>query len=1186
MIQGNTIKRFISLSLLGLVAACSSGSDGGINVQSVVQDLTADPDGLTTRITFSEDPGALGLGNFSASAGQAPLSLVGVGNVVRVTWDDRVTRNHTVRILGTAGVEASPRSVAPSDASVPSFAITSAVQDTSDSMLGGDTLSIAFSGPRVIASEVVDPNAWTLTVDSTAVDLAGTLFSFDQSTQVLDVTLGADANLHQNFTLSATSIASVADVPLSSNAVAGVATGDAVPLTAPTVEQRLAVDALGRVVDFIFPKPMDPNGGIQTARFAVNDHPGSTTLTVASSILQVDDFTLRVTFSAPVVPGLDTISLNAIPGYHGNTFSGTEAIVNSAPAVNAYSSVTATTVENLGGDNIVVITDQALDPDLAVDPAGWSLTVDGNVVNLADQTLTYDLASRALTIELDLDMVNGDVVVVTAIGRTDIDGESFGGAPVFPVAASGDVNQPALVSALQNRTADVSGQTVDVTFSEDLDPTVAANVAFYAFVPSVTINSAQRVGGAGRIVRLQSADPIVPGDFTFSVTGNVADLSGTTIDLGATSPVSITTTDTQDPLILGVSSNVPEGADNDTVVVLFSDQMIESEVETPANWSVESPIGTAIDVSSVTIDYSGSSATMTLDSGNIALKVGGDVQVTLNGMRDVGGRSISPTPGSGSITGELVRPFVDTVWRDATDNGQLVVYFSEPSDELDDLFEQILNPAGTRFALRDDDVAQTLRGYPTNAQILDGGLGVRLTYGFVIDLDDTVDVIGATDLAGNIMFPGVDLDILDEDPAIPSQGSPNTLLAIEGEGNDTFTLRFNEDMSPWRLLDPAQYTVEETLSGTPLDLSTASFEVVGSEPTVLIMTLGDSSNIQNGIDYDVTLNVDPANPLRTAQGVALTVPEQAVLMSGGDIREPLEVASSAITDPADNTAMFVLFNEAMETSSVSTGSNYVFDGGTATGTTVNQLSPRVVRVVFDGPISAGSNVVIAAGATDLAGIPTPMVMTLAVTDDVSIPLLDTVTPTAVEGNGSDTIEVSFNEPVELATALDRNNYTVTNGATNVDLTGATLSWFSADNAVTIHLDSNTDLDASSPVAVQVQGVADYVGNTMTPVSLMGAVVGDINLPALESAFVNLRTDPLGNTVDILFSEDVDSAHASDPSNWTASGGQLVLAVQTIDSRHYRMSFVGPLGATDTLDITPISDAAGNLSGTLSIDPEN
>ena len=1185
MINGNRFALWIAVSLLSLFSACSSSSDGGLSVVSVVQDLNADPDGLTTRVLFSESPGGVAASSFNASAGQIAQTATRQGNSVWVTWDTRVTRQHSVTVGALPGLNSQTVSVGTTDASRPTFTITSAVQHTGDNNLGGDTLAVAFTGPRVVPAEVSDPLNWDLSIDGTSLDLTGSVFNFDPGTQTLLVTLGSGANLHASFDLAATGISSVAGVNLDTAAIAGVATGDTTVPTVVSVEQVLAQDALGRVVDFTFDKPMDPALGLSTAGFTVNDHPDSTGVTLVLGVQQPSDTVLRVTFSASVVPGLDTVTLNNVPGYHGNEVSGTEAVVNSSPAVNAYTTVDAVTVENGGGDHIVVVTDQAFDPDLAIDPARWSLTVDGSGVTMADQTLTYDAGARELTIDLDFDMKNGDAVVITAISPVDVDGQTFTGAPGFAVNAAGDATAPTLVSVRQNRAADPSGQTIDLTFSEYLDATSVMNTAFYSTSPGSTINTASLVGGSGNTVRVETDTAIIPGDYMVSVVGALSDLAGNAFDVPGGTPASVSTTDIRPPTPISFTAAAIEGADDDRIVVSFDDSMIQSEVEDPMNWNLESPLGNTIDLTGSTISYSNQVATLTLDGGGLALKVDDDAEVTLMAMRDLGGNSVGSSPLSATVTGETRLPTTTMAWLDGVSANEVVVRFSEPCDELTDLYESIGNPTGSRFAIRDDDVAQTLRGYPTTATVLDGGLGVRLSYGFLVDIDDTLDVLGLTDLAGNVMFPALDLDIVAEDTTVPGHTAPGNVEALEGERNDVVRVDFNTAMSPWKLLDLSQYTVIEN-GGGAIDLSNATIEQLSPSQVLLRLENSSGADIQYNVDYDVQLEVDPSNPLRSEQGVPITVADLTTITAVGDQREPLQLGSSIVLNQLDLTGQsaYVVFNEAVGAGTVAAPGNFVYDSGTGTGQTATIMGPRSVLVDFDAVLTAGNTIEIS-GAVDLAGNVSPGTITLAVVDDQTPPVLASVTAEATENVGNDTIEVAFNEIVDLTSALDRDNYTVTNGGP-VDLALASLSWDSVAGAVTIKLPSRIDLDVNQGVTVQVSGVSDVAGNSMpSPASLGTTVGGDLVAPDLDSAFVNLREDASGAVVDVLFDEDVDTTFAGTAGNWSSSGGQVVSSVEAISERHYRLTLQTPLGAADSLMMTGVSDVAGNPAGALAIDPE-
>ena len=148
-------------------------------------------------------------------------------------------------------------------------------------------------------------DAGTFWGNGQALDLTGSTLDLDPGTQILSVTLGAAANLHATFDLAPTSsVISVADVALGTGAIAGaVTTPDATAPTLVSAEQNLTESEFGFVVDFTFSEAMDPVFAITLpsvdAGFPV----------FASQVEQPADAVLRVTFTEPVIPSLDSVDL-------------------------------------------------------------------------------------------------------------------------------------------------------------------------------------------------------------------------------------------------------------------------------------------------------------------------------------------------------------------------------------------------------------------------------------------------------------------------------------------------------------------------------------------------------------------------------------------------------------------------------------------------------------------------------------------------------------------------------------------------------------------------------------------------------------------------------------------------------------------------------------------------------------
>jgi hypothetical protein len=1175
------------LALLALLAAgCSSGSDSSIiTLTAALQDLGAAADGTTTVLTFSDDPGTVSLGMVSSDGAQNALSIGGTGSVRTVTWDNRVSPMAQVRVVGNPEVSTAYRAVTTSDASAPTFLVTTATQDTSDALLGGDTFTLTFTGPRVVEALAEDVTNWTLESGGETLDLTGAVFDLVPATQVLTGTLAAGANLHASFDLTPANLVSVSDTAVANTAVTGAATGDALDPAVISVQQRLALDPNGSIVDFVFNEPMDPISSPRIGRFLANDHVNAIGLTLTAGVTQVDAVTLRVTFSKPIVPGLDTVDLLGLMDAHGNLLGNVNvAIGNAEASANAFTSVTAITTSNSGGDQIVIITDQALDPDLAIDPARWTVLVQAVPVTMANQALSYDLVTRTLTVDLDFDMNNGDTIDVTSVSQVDIDGDAFGVAAA-QVNASGDAVAPTASAAVQQRTADPSGQTVDVTFSEDLDPATAQDVNNYDIGPGFGTNiSSATVLPDGNTVRVVTTTVMTPGMVNISCDNDIEDLAGTATGV-VIGPITLTSTDVEAPAISTITVLVTAGADNDTLSVSFSDDMISAEVEALANWNFESPVGTPWALAAETVSYDPVTrlVALRLDNGNQFLRVGDTFQLGFTTMRDIGANTIDATVASGNVTGESDSPRAHVAWRDdAPNDDQIIVRFDEPCGPYNNLYHPINNAFGTQFFAVRNSVG-TLRGHPTSAVIVDGGLGVRVGFGFVIALTDTIDVAGLTDLAGNVMFESVDMPILGSNATAPIQAALPVHTAVTGESGDSVVVTFNRPMSPWQVTNPDLYNLQTFPGGVVIDLSGATFNWDGS----MTLTIGlNNSDLVGSETYRLGLlnNVDP---LRTETGIALVgIDNQDNTVVGDTVNGPTQGGSAAFIDSAVADSVIVIFDEAVDQALAEVPANYDLNGGNL-ATTVTRVSPRVVRATFAvTPVAAQNLVIDQASSVDVAGNMAAGAITLAIGTDGSAPLLNSVTATSVSGLGDDTIQIEFTEQLDLVSALEGTNYTVTNGI-SLPLTNATFSWDSTTATVTIHLPDGMNINVNQALSVSVNGVMDASGNAIgTPVALGAVITGDSTAPTVAKSFVNFDADPFGGAVDILFDEAVSMAFGANIANWTFTGVGAITSVTQIASDHIRIQVAATVSGGDTLDLASgLTDLAGNPTvATMIVDP--
>jgi hypothetical protein len=263
-------------------------------------------------------------------------------------------------------------------------------------------------------------------------------------------------------------------------------------------------------------------------------------------------------------------------------------------------------------------------------------------------------------------------------------------------------------------------------------------------------------------------------------------------------------------------------------------------------------------------------------------------------------------------------------------------------------------------------------------------------------------------------------------------------------------------------------------------------------------------------------------------------------------------------DPQDANALLIEADEALDPASAENAALYDYDGGNL-AVSAQLVEPRTVRATFAVVPTIGQTIDLV--ATDMAGN-LALLFAIAVTAaDTQPPLVVPPAGVSVPSLGGDTVTVAFSELLDPGMAVDAGNYSLQNGAGLLDLSGASLVYDSTTQAVTIHLPPGQDLDVNAAVTLTVSALADASGNALpAPVAVGGAVTGDTTPPDIDSAFVNWHRDAGGLIVDVLFSEDVETAFVEDELNWIASSGQGVLDVTLLNPDFARVQLAAPLAA--------------------------
>lgn len=1144
-----------------LFAACSSSSSSSSStpgaLAAVVQDLGVDPDGLTTVVSLPSTPStSLAPSHFQADGGQTALAVSVSGLQATVTWDERVTPSHRVRVVGVANLATTFADVTTTDDSAPTFTIAAGQQNAG---LGEDSFEAQFSGPRLVEALAEAPANWRILQGGNTYTLSDATIDYDPATGVATFDLGASTSLHASFNVAATNLVSVADVAVSASAVNGTALGDSSAPTLTSVEQNLAVDEFGRVVDFTFSEAMDPVTSLFLANFVVG------LPVLASDVSQVADGVLRVTFTEPVIPGVDSVQIKNLCDLHGNDFTNvTTAVVAGSTVANDFTSAPELrSVSNENNDVVVVTFDQALDPADADDPTKWSLVIDSVPFDLSTVTLDYDFLGKALTIELEDDFLNGTAFTFEAATGNeplDVDGEVFTGSSAGVVA--GDSMFPRISLVVQNRNDDATGKTIDVTFNEAVDETTVETFPNWSASGGQTLVSADLQSDL-KTVRLVYNNLIIPGETTIS-SANVIDLAGNLMLSSIQNAV--VSTDATLPIADIEQLEALEGANNDVIVLSFDDAMIATEVEDVTNWTLQSPVGTALDLSSSTVAYDATAGEATLNLIGVDLAVRELAIVTLSGMRDLGGNPVGPFPLVESVVGDLNAPTLVNAWVDGVDGSIVHVQFSEPVKGFDDVFYPVDNTAGlTAFEIYEAGGMQL--GYPDTVTLAADMLSAELHFDFsVLAASDTLEVRGVIDLAGNAMFPVVEGALAVEDLTAPALSSgASTATAFSGEENDELVVVFDRPMSPWGMTDVTNY--DFSLGGDPVYLSNATVVFDGTSTVTFGFDQLGSDDLTAGGSYVLSVS-----GVESRFGVPVVGSSIDTVVVGGDAAGPDSESGGvrlALASPSDT--LLADFDEALLPAD---GADVTAVDISAVNPTIANLEgPRTTRLVF-GSVALGETVNFQ--VRDRAGNLGLSSELVAGVDSVA-PVAASAVGVAASGAGGDRVIVTFTGLVDEATALDLSNYAISQGGVYVSLTDAGARYSSVLNQVVIHLAEGVNLTNGVDVTVVVSNVEGHSGLVMTPANLVGSTSGDAVAPTLEQAFLNYRADFQGRVVDVYFDEDVDPTLPSVPTAWSLSGGALPTQVQVLDGHLFRLTFASALAGGETLTLASVSDPAGNTT---------
>jgi len=451
----------------------------------------------------------------------------------------------------------------------------------------------------------------------------------------------------------------------------------------PEVSAASAIDAKTIDVTFIDEKgiALDAASANTAANYtiALTSNP-SQTIEVTKAVLQPDGKTVRLTlgtahtfvasYTVTVVNVKDSNNNMVDTAANSATYNSTTTLDETKPVV---STVAANTVAGPNNDNIVVTFSEDVDQASATTLSNYTVEFPVGsqlALNADNATITY--APNAATITLKgINLTNGENVRVTVNNIVDKAGNALDKSTtanyIKTVAAAGDAVAPTISSVSGSTGA--TEDSITIIFSEALQPSSAQLAANYIFEsPTGSVigvapksltytyddkGTAATGDDVSKLVVKYDAGTLTPGGSVTVKSANpntVKDLAGN--NMGTAENVAGTNTDGVAPTISAVKGKTREG-DTDQIIITFSENVNATDAATISNFAVESPAGNAIALDGANVDISYDVATRTttigLDTdntdnfsvGDVALKNGDSVKVTVSNVRDLAGNAIA-----------------------------------------------------------------------------------------------------------------------------------------------------------------------------------------------------------------------------------------------------------------------------------------------------------------------------------------------------------------------------------------------------------------------------------------------------------------------------------------------------------------------------------------------------------------
>ena len=407
----------------------------------------------------------------------------------------------------------------------------------------------------------------------------------------------------------------------------------------------------------------------------------------------------------------------------------------------------------------------------------------------------------------------------------------------------------------------------------------------------------------------------------------------------------------------------------------------------------------------------------------------------------------------------------------------------------------------------------------------------------------------------------------------PAQAQTPPTLSSATVNGASLVLTYNEALDTTSTPATSAYTV--TVAGSQRTVS--SVTVSGSAVTLTL-----ASAVTDGQAVTVSYTVPGTNPVQdTAGDDAAALSNQTVTNNTPDTTAPTLTTASVI-----DTALMLIYNEALDTGSIPAASAYTVTVAgsqrTVSSVTVNGTA---VTLTLASAVTDGQAVTVSYTVPGTNPVQDTAGNVAAALSNQTVTVVDGTAPTLTTAavNGVSLV-LTYNEALDTTSTPDTNDYVVRVAGSQRTVSSVTVN----GSAVTLTLASAvTDGQAVTvSYAVGFNPVQDAAGNDAAALSNQTVTnnTPDTTAPTLTTAAVN------GASLVLTYNEALDTTSTPDTNDYVVrvAGSQRTVSSVTVNGSAVTLTLASAVtdGQAVTVSYTvpgtnPVQDAAGNDAAALS-----